>query len=206
MIPYQKINSIYKRDPITNRFIIGDYSSAEFCYLSDLNWLWTEKIDGTNIRIGIDEEYKFHIKGRTDNASIPVFLLEAINKLGLEEKLRTTFDGPVCLYGEGYGRKIQKVGSLYIPDGNSFILFDVRVGHTWLTYESVEDIANKFGIKFASAIKYGTIQEAIEYVKGCPKSFEGNAPMEGLVLRTDPILLDGQGHRIITKIKVRDFV
>ena len=46
---YPKIQSIFKRDENTHKFIDGVFSLPEFEYLKDNLWIWTEKIDGRNI-------------------------------------------------------------------------------------------------------------------------------------------------------------
>ena len=51
MIEYPKIESLYKRNEKTHKFAIGEFRIPEFQYLYSLPWRWTEKIDGTNIRI-----------------------------------------------------------------------------------------------------------------------------------------------------------
>ena len=52
----------------------------------------------------------------------------------------------VTLYGEGFGAKIQKGGGNYIPNGQSFILFDVVIDGWLLQRKNVQDIATKLGI------------------------------------------------------------
>ena len=51
MKEYHKIQSIYKRDEKTRKFIEGQWSLPEFEYLQNNRWLWTDKVDGTNIRV-----------------------------------------------------------------------------------------------------------------------------------------------------------
>lgn len=64
METYNKINTLYKRDPNNkNRLIIGDYSQKEVEYLKDLLWGWTEKIDGC---------LHYSTLINTDNGKIPV--------------------------------------------------------------------------------------------------------------------------------------
>ena len=49
---YTKIPNIFKREEFgKNRLIEGDFSSDELEYLADNLWVWTEKVDGTNIRV-----------------------------------------------------------------------------------------------------------------------------------------------------------
>jgi len=213
---YHKIQSIFKRDMSSpnNSFIIGDYTIPEFEFLKDNNWVWTEKIDGTNIRIMWDGE-SVTFGGRTDNAQMPIFLLYKLQELFEGTEKRKLFkdifskDGVcftnICLYGEGYGAKIQKGGGNYIADGVDFILFDIKIGDIWLKREDVEDIAAKLGIRTVNIVGEGTVNEAIEFVKKGFNSEFGDFLAEGLVIRPEIELLSRNGSRIITKIKHRDF-
>lgn len=207
---YPKIQSIFKRDENTHKFIEGEYSLPEFEYLKDNVWTFTEKIDGTNIRIGWNGE-DIEIGGRTDNAQIPTFLLSRINELFTKEKLATIFnENPaeevsVVLFCEGYGAKIQKGGGNYIPDGVDLALFDIKIGIWWLKREDVEGIAQSLGIKTVPFVGEGTIAGAILEVKNGYTSRYGNFMAEGMVLRPKVELKSRSGHRIITKLKNRDF-
>jgi len=210
MKEYHKINSLYKRDMSKRQapFIIGDYAEPEFELLKDINWEWTEKIDGTNIRIQLSKE-GVEFGGRTDSAQIPAHLFKRLQEIFTEERLHEVFQGEwdnICLYGEGFGNKIQgKVGIDYLKDDVDFIIFDVMVGDLYLERKNIEDIASKLGIKAVPIVNKGTINEAITYIKTNPKSLIGNAEMEGLVLRPEYELKNRRGGRIITKIKYRDF-
>ena len=96
----------------------------EFEVLKDISWIWTEKIDGTNIRI-LWDGHDIRFGGKTDDAQIPTFLLNVLQTKFTAERMKEVFTDAteVCLYGEGYGVKIQK-GSHYLPDRTDFILFD----------------------------------------------------------------------------------
>lgn len=207
MREYHKINSLWKRDP-KGKVIVGDYSIPEFALLQDIPWTWTEKVDGTNIRIGLTADDQFDIRGRTENAQIPTFLLRAITTQCLStEALRAVFpdtETEFCLYGEGYGQRIQAVGSKYLPDGNAFVLFDVRVGRWWLERQSVEDIAAKLNLPCAPVVHTGPIADAIELVKGGLRSTMGDLEAEGLVGKPVVDLFRRTGERIITKVKAKD--
>ena len=209
MNKYHKINSIFKRDKKTNRIIEGDFSCEEFRYLKDNIWQWSEKVDGTNIRViwQPQEEQPIRFAGKTDNASIPTFLYDKLNEIFTYEKMKVLgleIDNYLCLYGEGYGTKIQSGGN-YIKDGVSFILFDVKIGNMWLKREDVEDIANYFGLKVVPIIGKGTIDEMLEITKKGFNSQWGNFTAEGIVARPEIELKDRRGDRIITKIKYKDF-
>lgn len=174
----------------------------------DAQWTFTEKVDGTNIRVSWDgKEVVFG--GRTDSAQIPNGIINRLNDLFYstpgKQRLREVFpEGGVVLYGEGYGAKIQKGGGNY-KDTQDFVLFDVRVGDIWLERENVQDVASKLGCDVVPVIGSGTLAEAIALVKGGLKSTWGDFEAEGIVARPVVELLSRRGQRIITKIKVRDF-
>jgi len=202
MREYHKIQSIFKRD--NKGKFTEEYSLPEFEYLKDNSWVFTEKIDGTNIRIMWDGE-KLRFGGKTDNAQMPVFLMEKLQEMFDKEKFEEIFDDEVCLYGEGYGAGIQKSGGNYISDGVSFILFDVKVGKWWLKREAVEEIAEKLGLKTVKIIGEGTLNDAIEMTRNGFNSEFGDFIAEGIVLRPKVEMSARNGRRIITKIKHKDF-
>lgn len=214
MREYHKINSIYKRDMTQKKapFILGEYSEPEFEYLKDNQWEFSEKIDGTNIRIMLNGD-SITFGGKTDNAQIPAHLYTKLSELFLATKrkqlLHEMFTGDwkdICLYGEGFGYKIQgKVGVDYLTDEVNFCLFDIKIGDWWLERKSVYDIADKLGLLRPVVVGYGTLDEAIDLVKRGFKSSFGNADAEGLVLRPTCELRKRNGERIITKVKCRDF-
>lgn len=217
---YQKINTLFLRDE-KKVIIPSSFTCDEFEYLKDCKWECTEKIDGTNIRIYISREYDgeddwlygVSFMGRTNNSTIPEHLNLKLQQIFYRVDWKTVFPSlmpgdSVCLYGEGYGNKIQK-GSSYISNDVDFILFDVKYNNWWLERKNCEDIANKCGIKIVPIVGYMTIPEAIDLVKKGFKSSiseDKNLIAEGLVLKTPQGLLSRNGNRIITKIKHNDFV
>lgn len=207
MKTYHKINTIYKRDDYGN-LKLGDWSVPEFGMLQNIGWIGTEKIDGTNIRIIFDGE-TVEVRGKTDRAQLRPRLVSVILEKYTPEMFKKIFDGEtnVCIYGEGYGFKIQK-GSNYIANDNDLIAFDIKVNGLWLRRESCEEIINTFDGKMVPIIGTFTIQEAIDYVKkGFKSTIAQNKDYyaEGLVLKPKYELFDRRGNRIITKIKHRDF-
>lgn len=209
MSQYPKIHSLWKRDE-RNRIIEGDYSLPEFEYLAGCQWTWTEKVDGTNIRLSYDgpgfrgNEVAF-IAGRTDNAQIPPHLLKHLVSLMRTMPFEQAFPGAAAtLYGEGYGAKIQKGGGQYLPDRCDFVLFDVKVGDWWLRRPDVEEVAEALGLDVVPVVFEGTIPEAVEMVRSGFKSQWPSATPEGLVGRPSVDLFSRKGERITTKIKARD--
>lgn len=213
---YHKINSIFARDK-RGRIMEGTYSCPEFAYLANLKWLFSEKVDGTNIRLTYPGEAGFrsniynHIAGRTDNAQIPPKLLSHLVGIMLTIPFEEVFGtGPVdvTLYGEGYGAGIQKGGGNYLPDSCGFVLFDIRIGTWWLRREDVADTATKLGLDVVPDLGSGTLADAVDMVRGGFPSqrWPGVKQAEGLVLRPAVELFDRGGNRVITKIKTRDFL
>ena len=210
MQPYHKIPTIYKRDPATEykTLIEGDFATPELDYLANNEWVWTEKVDGTNIRVHWDGE-TVTFGGKTNKANTPPFLVDKLAELFPVEKF-SDFDTPMTLYGEGYGRKIQEpFGSQYIPDGVSFILFDVSINDWWLQRQDVLGIADTLGILKAPTIGFGTLFDAVDMARiGFNSIISPSGSLlrsEGIVLRPDVELKDRAGRRIICKIKTKDF-
>jgi hypothetical protein len=207
MKEYHKINSIFKRNmELPNKpFIEGDWAEPEFEYLQNNRWEWTEKIDGTNIRVMFDGN-KVFFGGKSDNAQIPANLVKVLQDKFLPQidLFKEKFPDGVCLYGEGFGASIQN-GGKYIPGGVDFILFDVLIGTYWLNRESVNEIADTLGLRKVDVVGYGTISEAIELVRNGFNSAIGIAKAEGLVIRPTVGLFNRKGERVITKIKTKDF-
>src|SRR3989304_4166312 len=146
MREYEKIQSIYKRDDKTHRFIDEQWSTPEIAYPAG-----------------------------------------------------------IVLYGEGYGAKVQKGGENYKANGVDFVLFDVLVGDWWLLHEDVEDVARQLGIATVPVIGRGPISQAVDIVRGGFPSKWGAFPAEGLVLRTPVGLCGRNGHRVLAKLKTKDW-
>lgn len=208
MRKYEKIDTLFARDiEGTKKLMLGAFRDASVEFLQYADWEWTEKIDGTNIRVCWDG-HTVTFGGRTDSAQIPADLVTKLNELFGGETNAQIFEQAfgekeVILFGEGYGRKIQKVGSAYIPDGVSFILFDVLIGDNYQPREWVENTAAMFGIKVVPIVGHGDLWDAVTYVHNHPMSVvgEGRCEMEGIVCRPKVELRDRCGNRVIVKIK-----
>ena len=209
MIEYNKIDTVFERDTTGSKKLIeGQFRDETVKYLRNMPWRFTEKIDGTNIRVHWDG-HKVEFGGRTDRAQIPAPLVNKLNEMfggnEAEELFEQKFgQNDVILFGEGYGPKIQK-GGLY-RDDVSFIMFDVMINGNYQPRASVEDIAKCFGVDVVPVIFVGTITEAVDYVKVKRVSTIGRAPMEGLVGVPLVELHDRCGKRVIVKIKACDFI
>ena len=207
MKEYHKIQTVFKRDPETKfkTILEGDYALPEFEYLANNQWVFTEKVNGNNIRVMFDGK-QITFSGKTDRAQIPAFLVTRLNERFLPqlEAFKELFADGVYLYGEGYGARIQRGGGNYRQD-QDFVLFDVKIDDWWLQREDVIDIASKLNIDTVPIIGRGTLFEMVEQVRRGFVSHWGNFIAEGIVARPAIELKTRGGHRIITKIKYKDF-
>lgn len=206
MREYPKIYGPYKRHtegPNRNKLIVGEWTHPALEALQNTTWLFTEKVDGTNIRVHWDG-HKVTYGGRTDRAQIPAKLIAVLDGLFPEELFEQVFgESTATLYGEGYGAGIQSGGAYRSDMG--FVLFDVMVGEWWLLRDAVEDVAAKFGIDDVPVVLEGTLHDAITLVSKGLDSNWGPFSAEGLVGVPKAGLLDRSGKRISVKVKSRDF-
>lgn len=223
--------------PTYNCIIPDEMTCEEFELMRKYNILWdvTEKIDGECTSIHLiptkDENmnvcsYNKEIHGKTNNANMRIDEVELLQNLCDKDSLIKAFsherpameypdgkdfvapESECIIFGETYGRGMQKNGNRYCKDHLKFICFDIRVGNIWLKRPAVEDICNKLGIEVVPYLGQMTLDEAIDLVKNGFKSLVAEDKMldaEGVVLRAPLGILDRLGNRIITKIKTRDF-
>lgn len=206
MKEYHKIETLFERvddfrvtDQLRNP-VIGDIS----------RWVVTEKVDGMNIRICLTAEDEVRIGGRTDNAQLPVDLMDHIRATFTADAMKALRlgDDPyqLTLYGEGYGAGIQKGGD-YRPD-KAVILFDARVNDEWwLSDEAVTDIAAKLDVPRVPILGTWSLPEIVERVQAGIPSECADTPRqaEGIVARPVRPLYDHRKKRLILKLKTKDY-
>jgi ATP-dependent RNA circularization protein (DNA/RNA ligase family) len=203
---YPKIDTLFDRD---ERFVVDPAKLRKPLLAFISAWDVTEKIDGTNVRVILDETGEVHFGGRTQTAQLPADLIAVLVKMFPAERLKATFWGDsspkqVVLFGEGYGSGIQK-GRIYRAD-KSFILFDVLVdGKWWLDREAIGDVAAKLCIETVPYLGRMTLEEIVELVRTPFLSKIGAGMAEGVVARPPETLFDKRMERIIIKLKTRDF-
>ena len=200
---YPKIETLYERDMETFKVDQSRLKNRTYSLLK--TWQWTEKIDGTNIRC-IWQAGKLTFGGKTDNAQVHAGLINWLCENVSAAKLTEVFpDAPAILYGEGYGAGIQKGGE-YSPT-KKFILYDVLVdAKWWLNWENTCDVAAKLNLEVVPYLGSMTLEQATEMVRVGFASRLGSAtPAEGVVGRPAETLFDKRGHRLIVKLKTKDF-
>ena len=227
---YPKTDTLWKRHPKTGIIIPQNYSKNEF---GNIKW-WhvTEKIDGMNVRIEYQQwrNYDLNIsiepivkfRGRTDKAQMPTELMQYLEVVFNKQYLNDCFPNAryVCLFGEGYGHKIQKGGHQYTPN-QEFILFDIIVDGWWLKQSTVTEIAKFFDIPRVPELGIWTKEYAQDFVDprvsiepkysntfdNIPLSVTSIEPrqMEGIMCRSHPLMLFRNGNPIQFKLKVKDY-
>lgn len=211
MSEYHKIETLYERDLQTFKVKVGQFKNRVYSIIK--TWRWTEKVDGTNIRViwqtDANGVRRLTFGGKSDNAQIHADLIKWLYEHVSADKMLEIFpDVDAVIYGEGYGAGIQKGGGDYSPE-KKLIVFDVLVGGKWwLAHEDVCDVAMKLGLDVVPDFGEMTLEEATELVrKGFKSRCAVNAgkDAEGLVGRPLEALFDKKGARLIVKLKTKDF-
>lgn len=206
---FQKILAPYKRlDPNSKTIDIGQWAKSEFELLKDVEWEWTEKIDGTSIGIRWDGE-RISFVGHTDRAEISPILLKWLTEYFKTEEMEEVFETlfgekPVTVYGEGLSKEYPYHYG-YVNGG--FVMYDIQNDEngSWFPRKDVYEYAKTLGLLTPKVICIGQIQKAINTIMNHPKSeLDPTWYMEGLVGR--PVVeLMCKGDRVITKVKYKDF-
>ena len=209
---YNKISNIYKRESERPcNLIEGDYLKESYSYLKDLEWVATEKIDGTNIGV-VWNGYEISYQGRTEKSQMQknvVAVLDTMFSNDTIEIIEEIFgESEVVFFGEAFGGNIQKPGRLYREEV-SFILFDIYYvsSGNYLPRESVEEIGARLDLEVVPIMMTGTLEEIVNFVKSGPTSLvaKEHLKIEGVVATPIVPLRERDGKRIIVKIKCRDF-
>ena len=204
---YHKIKTVWERDPENNYKTLLEYqwSLPEFEYLAACPWIFTEKVDGTNIRVMWDGN-GVRFGSKTERGQIPAKLFECLARTFTVPRLIDVFSDTtdVILYGEGFGAGIQKGGGNYCSN-QEFVLFDILIGRWWLQRHDVEGIAEALNVPIVPIIGEGDLNNMVDMVREGFNSSWGDFAAEGIVARPKIELKTRSGHRIITKLKGKDF-
>lgn len=165
-----------------------------------------EKVHGTSAHVAFkDGRLTFFSGGASHSAFAALFreqeLLAAFVALGHAE---------VTVYGEACGGSMQKMRATY-GDALSFVVFDVKVGDTWLDVPDAADVAGKLGLEFVDYARTTTDLPALDALRDAPSSLAikrglgGDKHREGVVLRPLREMFDKRGDRVIAKHKRAEF-
>lgn len=185
------------------------------------NWIKTEKIDGTNIRIIITKpkedgsrelligSRKLILNEEDKGSKQYLDCLKDINMNKLLEYFKDV-DSTIIIYGEGYGAGVQK-GGIYSKEKN-YRVFDIRIGRAYQDFKYVKKVCinNQLNlVPIVSVVDKINYQECLESLRCFENTLindgDGGIP-EGLVYKFEPVLLNKYGERLIFKIKRKDFI
>jgi len=116
----------------------------------------------------------------------------------------------IICFGEQYGGKQQGMSGTYGKEAR-FVVFDVKIGDTWLCVPDAADVANKLGLEF---VYYKQIRALIEEVdaerdsdsvQAIRNNVGPNKMREGVVLRPLQEFVNNRGERVIAKHKRDEF-
>lgn len=169
---YPKIYAPFKRADSKSKYVnINEWATPEFEMLKDIDWIWTQKADGTSVVLqwNGDKMTLDTIKGHTDKSQFNQRTKDYLEKTFCTPEAETIFEdlygeNPVNVYGEFCSKDYnQNYGFL---DG-IFFPFDVQNGETgkWWPRDAVETFAQRFNLKPVPVVFVGTIKQAVEWVK-----------------------------------------
>lgn len=144
-------------------------------------------------------------RGKTDNTQLLPSLISHLESVFEPQAgpFKSLFPTGVCIYGEGYGAKINKGGNY--SKNPRFVLFDVMINNVWLAQYDVEDFAARFEFESVPIVGEGTLLDMVQLGQKGFNSKWGDFLAEGIVARPATRLFTVGGSRIITKIKYKDF-
>ena len=166
-----------------------------------------EKIHGTSAHIAWSPEdgIRFSSGGERHEK-----FLELFDEKFLTSKFEELFTDKIIIYGEAYGGKCQKMSDTYGKE-LKFIVFDVKIGGSWLDVPNAEDVTKKLNLEF---VDYKLISTSLKQIdaerdrssvqairNGCGKG----KMREGIVLRPMIEVRKNNGERVICKHKGDNF-
>lgn len=217
---YGKTPGPFKRSPKSNKIIFGEWSDPILEYLQDANFIFTEKLDGTNMRLiyhpehttttdGFDSIHhpaRLELRGRSDAAAVHPRLREWVEGLDIEPFVKAFSDNQVCIYGEGVGDGIQNGGPQY--GHTHFRAFGIKGSRGWLSHQVTREIlTHGLNLDQVPWVTIKTLNQGIKIIQaGLASQFgDGKFMAEGMVGLPLVLIYTPNQERIIVKIKHRDF-
>lgn len=165
-----------------------------------------EKIHGTSAYISWKKAaLRFFSGGEKHTDFIKIFdeakLTGCFSQLGMNE---------VVIFGEAYGGKCQGMSGTYGKELR-FVVFDVKIGDTWLNVTNAHNVASKLGLEFVDYARVPATMEAIDAERDRPSTQAvrngcgDDKIREGVILRPLIEIRDNRGERIIAKHKRDEF-
>ncbi len=208
-----KINNEYKSDYVQQEILeitpfnesLGKYDLKTTTHNFFANGIL---VHNSSANIGWKEKQTRYFSGGCKHATF----VKLFDEEKLIEKFTEIFgDESVTIYGEAYGGKLQGMSKTYGLD-LKFIVFDVKVGDTWVSVPNAHDIATKLGLEF---VDYKEIETNIDMINECRDAPSTQAirngmgddkEREGVVLRPLEEYTSNNGQRVMAKHKGDSFM
>ena len=171
-----------------------------------------EKIHGTSANL----KYKVQMEGQPEQLTFfsggekHEKFKALFDEPALLEKFRALVQNEITVYGEAYGGKCQGMSDTYGKD-LKFIVFDIRMGDTWLSVPDMASVATSLGLEVVHFEKVEATVEKLDALRDAPSVQavrNGCGPdklREGIVIRPFIELTKNNGERIIVKHKGEKF-
>lgn len=186
--------------------VADTYRSPLLAYLARFPWVYTRKVDGENIRIQWNGEQALW-NGKSNKFQCSADFTDYMNSTFLEEIFEEKFgrDKVVTIFGEKMGPKTQR-NELGL-EKDELIIFDVNIDGTWLCKQDVKDIAGYFGARTVLDFMPSTDDDlALQLKTLIEMCADGRfKDWEGIVATPLVEMRDQAGHRVIVKIKNKDY-
>lgn len=217
-IEYPKMKTLFKLIQLGENGKKWDATSGEILhetaalhYFPIEELVFTEKIDGTNMGLRIDNKKLTHVQKRNDicdrNNKGDQFYFELADKL-IENILRVDFpSNSYFLFGELCGVKVQKGGNYF--NERRFLVFDIFdiENNKFFTWDALNHFVNEMGLEIIPQIQYNKENLQVDNVKNfimnLKSIYNNDFNAEGFVVRHSK---DSSAYRRwIAKIRRKDF-
>lgn len=165
-----------------------------------------EKIHGTSAHIKWSNGNLTYFSGGVKHEDFVKLFIDDVLRQGFE----TIGQNEVTVYGEAYGGKCQGMSKTY-GTGLQFVVFEVRIGDSWLVVPSAEEIAKRLSLEFMPYARIPATLDAIDAERDADsviairRGMCGGHMREGVVLHPLIELRKSNGERIIAKHKRDEF-
>lgn len=166
---YSKIIAPFERENAKSKYVTeGKWSKPEFKMLQDIKWSWTQKIDGTNVRVFWNGD-KVEIFGHTDKTQFNERTMTWLKNTFCTPEAETVFEdlygeNPVNVFGEFVSKDTNQ--NYGYPNG-AFFVFDVQseTSKCFWGRDAVKTVAERFNVFAVQELLVGSIREAVKFVK-----------------------------------------
>jgi len=161
-----------------------------------------EKIHGTSANISYSNN-TLHLSPGGENYDK---FLKLFNKEELKKKIELLGVEKITIYGEAYGGSQQGMRDTY-GDELKFVVFEIKIGTSWLCVPDASVVANQLGLEFIHYVKIPAVFEFIEKqmlepsIQAVRNGIKESKIREGVVLRPLIEVIKNNGDRIIAKYK-----